>query len=192
MSSDEDDYLSAKYLVETQETTAPKTYSQVRKEREKKAHERHEQNRPRGRRERELEARQAGLSKSLFERAKEDQEAGIASGSNKALSMMMKMGFKPGQSLGRLADDNPQSGGGQSAQASTASLAGAETVPSTSSVSSLSGNSTSISDSTRTPSHASTHDLGDSEEGPQQPHTTHMKVPLPLDEWAGEFLSRSP
>ncbi|KAJ6516048.1 hypothetical protein C8R45DRAFT_1049510 [Mycena sanguinolenta] len=42
----------------------------------------------------------AGLSKSLFERAKEDEDAGLGSG-NKALSIMMKMGFKPGQALGK-------------------------------------------------------------------------------------------
>ncbi|KAI9448275.1 hypothetical protein H4582DRAFT_2107627 [Lactarius indigo] len=46
----------------------------------------------------ELESREEGLSKSLFERA-EDETSGRGS-ENKALSMMMKMGFKPGQALG--------------------------------------------------------------------------------------------
>ncbi|KAF8076206.1 hypothetical protein FPV67DRAFT_1558720 [Lyophyllum atratum] len=50
---------------------------------------------------RELEAREEGLSKSLFERAREEEDAGVSSG-NKALSMMMKMGFKPGQALGKV------------------------------------------------------------------------------------------
>ncbi|PBL02210.1 RNA-binding domain-containing protein [Armillaria gallica] len=54
---------------------------------------------------REVESREEGLSKSLFTRAKEEQEAGIATG-NKAMSIMMKMGFKPGQSLGKT-DDEP-------------------------------------------------------------------------------------
>ncbi|KAK0498471.1 hypothetical protein EDD18DRAFT_1071155 [Armillaria luteobubalina] len=53
---------------------------------------------------REVESREEGLSKSLFTRAKEEQEAGIATG-NKAMSIMMKMGFKPGQSLGKTDDE---------------------------------------------------------------------------------------
>ncbi|KAA1466132.1 RNA-binding domain-containing protein [Dentipellis sp. KUC8613] len=52
---------------------------------------------------REVEAREEGLSKSLFERAAEEEAAGSSSG-NKALAMMMKMGFKPGQSLGKVED----------------------------------------------------------------------------------------
>ncbi|KAF8485004.1 hypothetical protein DFH94DRAFT_624403 [Russula ochroleuca] len=47
----------------------------------------------------ELESRTEGLSKSLFERA-EDDKASSRGTENKALSMMMKMGFKPGQVLG--------------------------------------------------------------------------------------------
>ncbi|KAJ3761652.1 hypothetical protein EV360DRAFT_92898 [Lentinula raphanica] len=60
-------------------------------------------NRVKSRRERELEAREEGLSKSLFDRAKEDSAG--SSGLNKGLSLMMKMGFQPGQSLGRSRDD---------------------------------------------------------------------------------------
>ncbi|KAJ6509984.1 hypothetical protein C8R47DRAFT_1173731 [Mycena vitilis] len=55
------------------------------------------------RRQREVESRTEGLSKSLFERAKEEEDAGLVSG-NKALSIMMKMGFKPGQALGATED----------------------------------------------------------------------------------------
>ncbi|KAJ7781422.1 hypothetical protein B0H16DRAFT_1671686 [Mycena metata] len=54
---------------------------------------------------REIESRTEGLSKSLFERAKEEEDAGLVSG-NKALGIMMKMGFKPGQALGK-PDDHP-------------------------------------------------------------------------------------
>jgi G-patch domain len=101
MSADEDDYLSDKFLTEAGSiSSAPKTYAQIRKEAVKKAQLKNEQNRLKGRRQREVEAREEGLSKSLFERAKEEEDAGI--GGNKALSMMMKMGFKPGQSLGQL------------------------------------------------------------------------------------------
>ncbi|KAF8559001.1 RNA-binding domain-containing protein, partial [Imleria badia] len=45
---------------------------------------------------REEESRQEGLHRSLFERAKQDTE-----GENKALGIMLKMGFKIGQSLGQ-------------------------------------------------------------------------------------------
>ncbi|KAG5637053.1 hypothetical protein H0H81_005965 [Sphagnurus paluster] len=99
---DEDDYLSDKFLLGTVPAAAPpKTYAQLRKEADRKAKLKNEQNRTKSRRQREVEAREEGLSKSLFERAKEEEDAGVSSG-NKALSMMMKMGFKPGQSLGKV------------------------------------------------------------------------------------------
>ncbi|KAG6880288.1 hypothetical protein C0992_000065 [Termitomyces sp. T32_za158] len=101
MSGDEDDYLSDKFLNPESSTSAqPKTYAQLRKEAEKQSRLKNEQNRVKSRRQRELEAREEGLNKSLFERAKEEEDAGISSG-NKALSMMKKMGFKPGQALGK-------------------------------------------------------------------------------------------
>ena len=107
MSTDDDDYLSDKFLTEPSSSSAvPKTYAQIRKEVAKKAQLKNEQNRLKGRRQREVESREEGLSKSLFERAKEEEEAGISTGS-KALSMMMKMGFKPGQSLGRTEETAP-------------------------------------------------------------------------------------
>jgi hypothetical protein len=99
--SDDDDYLSDKFLLDASSTSsAPKTYLQRRKEAERRAKLKNEQNRLKSRRQRELESREEGLSKSLFERAKEEEDAGVSSG-NKALSIMMKMGFKPGQSLGQ-------------------------------------------------------------------------------------------
>jgi hypothetical protein len=100
MSDDEDDYLSDKFLSGLVESSQPKTktYSDLRKEATRKSQLKNEQNRTKSRRQREEEAREEGLSKSLFERAEEEEAAG-ASG-NKALAMMMKMGFKPGQSLG--------------------------------------------------------------------------------------------
>jgi hypothetical protein len=100
MSSDDDDYLSNKFLPDEKTSSSkPKTYSQLRKAAQKKAQSKNEQNRIKSRRQREIESREEGLSKSLFERAKEEEEAGMSSG-NKALSIMMKMGFKPGQALG--------------------------------------------------------------------------------------------
>ncbi|KII95345.1 hypothetical protein PLICRDRAFT_121060 [Plicaturopsis crispa FD-325 SS-3] len=101
-SHDEDDYLSDKFLVETANPPpAPKTYAERRKEAERQARIKNEENRLKSRRQLELESREEGLSKSLFERAKEEESAGLVSG-NKALSMMMKMGFTPGQALGKV------------------------------------------------------------------------------------------
>lgn len=99
--SDNDDYLSAKFLVNPAEiTTTPKTYSQLRKEASKKSQEKNASNQRKSRRQRELESREEGLNKSLIEKAQEEEQAGVGRG-NKALAMMMKMGFTPGQSLGR-------------------------------------------------------------------------------------------
>ncbi|KAH9894268.1 hypothetical protein C8Q73DRAFT_695078 [Cubamyces lactineus] len=104
MSDEEDDYLSDKFLVEAAAATsssssAPKTYAERRKEAQKRAALKNEQNRIKSRRELEREAREEALSRSLFERAQE--EARESGRENKALAMMMKMGFKPGQALGK-------------------------------------------------------------------------------------------
>lgn len=99
MSADEDDYLSDKFLADTPSTSKPSTYSSLRKEAQKKSFLKNEQNKLKSRRQRELESREEGLGKSLFERAKEEVDAGLSSG-NKALSIMMKMGFEPGRALG--------------------------------------------------------------------------------------------
>jgi hypothetical protein len=105
MADAEDDYLSDKFLVEPS-SSAPKTYSQLRKDAARQAKLKSEQDRIKGRRERELESREEGLSKSLFERAKDEDNAGGGTG-NKALSIMMKMGFRPGQTLGTVVDETP-------------------------------------------------------------------------------------
>lgn len=94
MSEDEDDYLSDKFLVEP--TTSAKTYTERRKEALRLSAIKNEQNRKKSQRQLEQEALEEGLNRSLFERAKDEGE-----GSKKALAMMMRMGFKPGQSLGQ-------------------------------------------------------------------------------------------
>jgi G-patch domain len=94
----DDDYLSDKFLTIT-EPQKPKTYSENRKEALRKSLLKDEQNRTKSTRQLELESREEGLSKSLFERAEDDKASGRGT-ENKALSMMMKMGFKPGQALG--------------------------------------------------------------------------------------------
>ncbi|TFK76086.1 RNA-binding domain-containing protein [Pluteus cervinus] len=132
---------------------------QRRKEAEKLAKLKNEQNRTKSRRQREVESREAGLSKSLFEKAKEDEAAGLAE--NKALSIMMKMGFKPGQALGKVeaqdeeepphvsrSSEKQDSGPGGP---STSQASGAEVSP-----------------------------------PPQSKPLPHRAEPLPLNEWAGK------
>lgn len=97
--SDDDDYLSDKFLATTSEPQKPKTYSEKRKEALYNSRLKNEQNRLKSRRQLEIESREEGLSKSLFERAEDEKTSGRGS-ENKALSMMMKMGFKPGEALG--------------------------------------------------------------------------------------------
>ncbi|TFK29303.1 RNA-binding domain-containing protein [Coprinopsis marcescibilis] len=100
----------AAFLTELPDSKAAKTktYSQIRKDAQKRSQVEQERHRLKSRRVLEQESREEGLSKSLFERAKEEEDAGIASGSSKAFSIMKKMGFKPGQSLGApSASDSP-------------------------------------------------------------------------------------
>ena len=103
MSDEEDDYLSDKFLVDSTPaaSSSAKTYTARRKEAQRAAALKNEQNRRKSRRELEQESREEGLSKSLFERAKDEAEQGGGGGASKALAMMMKMGFQPGQSLGQ-------------------------------------------------------------------------------------------
>lgn len=125
MSDAEDDYLADldKFLVASN-TSTPKTYSELRKDAQRRSKLKNESNKLKGRRQRELEAREEGLSKSLFERAKEEEAAGVGSG-NKALSIMMKMGFKPGESLGKA--DNVNAGESEKALSSEASTGSSHT-----------------------------------------------------------------
>ena len=94
----DDDYLSDKFLA-VAEPQKSKTYSEKRKEALRESRLRYQQNRTKSKKQLELESREDGLSKSLFERAEDDKASGRGP-ENKALSMMMKMGFKPGQALG--------------------------------------------------------------------------------------------
>ncbi|KAG1892654.1 hypothetical protein F4604DRAFT_1672625 [Suillus subluteus] len=103
--ADEDDYLSDKFLIQVAAEFVPKTYAQRRQEALKQSRVKNEQNRMKSRRQREQESREEGLSKSLFERAQEEEKA---VGGSKALGIMMKMGFKVGQSLGKTEDSPPK------------------------------------------------------------------------------------
>lgn len=159
MSGNEDDYLSDKFLAASAPSSAqPKTYSLIRKENAKKAQLKNEQNKLKSRRQREVESREEGLSKSLFERAKEEEAAGLGS-SNKALSIMMKMGFKPGQSLG---NTEPVASSSASVPADSTPL-------------------TTIDDATDVDSQPAQTSSSDAIQKGR-----HINVPLPLNEWTGK------
>ncbi|EPQ59596.1 hypothetical protein GLOTRDRAFT_125893 [Gloeophyllum trabeum ATCC 11539] len=167
MAEDEDDYLSDKFLADLNAASSsePKTYSARRKEAEKKAKLKQEQNRIKSRRQLELESREAGLSKSLFERAKEE-EATVGKG-NKALAMMMKMGFKPGQSLGQVHDEPAPEAASVTPERAVSSTPEVE-VKESSAEPSRDG----------TPFESMTRGLGSG--------IKHRTEPLPLNEWAGK------
>ncbi|EJT97615.1 hypothetical protein DACRYDRAFT_102318 [Dacryopinax primogenitus] len=101
MSDEEEDYLSDKFLAQLEaasKKTKPKTYTDLRKEAARISEQKNEAGRKKSRKQLEDEARQEGLNKSLFERAREEkEELGVES---KALNMMKRMGFKVGESLG--------------------------------------------------------------------------------------------
>ena len=157
MFSDEDDYLSNKFLDDEQASSSkPTTYSQLRKAAQKKAQSKNERNRIKSRRQREIESREEGLSKSLFERAKEE-EASMNSG-NKALSIMMKMGFKPGQALGN----------NENVPSSSPLKNDAEDEP----------QETGVTSNSRPTTEETLPDMNI--------HTKHKTEPLPLNEWEGQ------
>lgn len=164
MSDDEDDYLSDKFLIPgPSASSAPKTYSQRRKEQERISALRNEQNRRKSRKQLEEESREAGLSKSLFERAEE--ESSDLGTQNKALAMMMKMGFKPGQSLGQNESQKPSFAPPK------------ETTPPVVYGDEDDKESSSTASGQNTPPHS---------EEQSKPNTRHLVAPLPLNEWSGE------
>lgn len=123
---DEDDFMSDKFLAaaSNEDSKRQKTYSQMRKEAVRKAE---DNGRIKSRAEREKEAREEGLKRSLIFDHNATAAAGPSSrsgsstpalegdkgsstsaqtgskGSSKALDMMLKMGFKPGEALGKRA-----------------------------------------------------------------------------------------
>lgn len=123
----EDDYLSDKFLAEIEQKeqkskqSGVKTYTQLRKEAQRR---KEEKGYIKPRAEREREAREEGLKRNLMtatatsstngpswqaastsESIQDDNQPPPTHSGNKALSMMMKMGFKPGEALGRKIED---------------------------------------------------------------------------------------
>jgi len=110
MSDDEDDYLSDKFLAQLEAASKPqqpKSYTERRKQTLKRSQLLNEHNRKKSRKQMELEAREEGLQTSLIQKAQE--EAKETGKQNKALAIMMKMGFKPGQSLGESHEESSSS-----------------------------------------------------------------------------------
>lgn len=178
MSDNEDDYLSDKFLLEPASTpsSGPKTYSQRRKDAARVAAIKNAQNRKRSRREMEVESREEGLSKSLFERAQEE-EASVGQ-QNKALAMMMKMGFKPGQALGQTEEDQPLD------PVPSSSFTSTNTYTTTTTPRFLAREAENVLE------HGTEESTADGLSGNEKPSVSmskHRIVPLPLNEWAGEL-----
>ena len=110
---EKEDYLSEKFLagIVAQSSSGPKPYAQRRREAQRQSELRNLAGRRKSKKEIErenLEALKEGMGTSLFEREK----LGEVGGPSKAMNMMAKMGFKPGQTLGkqREATSNTESG----------------------------------------------------------------------------------
>lgn len=123
MSDEEDDYLSDKFLASLEapkpSTSSATSYAERRRIAQRESERKRIEGRIKSRRELEEESRREGLSRSLFEKEMEKTagsepgagsknpdgetrvEGGGGSGASKAMSMMLKMGFKPGETLGK-------------------------------------------------------------------------------------------
>lgn len=103
---EEEDFMSDKYLLQAEEESK-KTKAQVSytDRRRKELAESSAKARQKSRAQREEEARREGLERDLLASAGNGASSGIdgapgSQGDNKALKMMLAMGFKPGQELG--------------------------------------------------------------------------------------------
>ncbi|POW15600.1 hypothetical protein PSHT_06985 [Puccinia striiformis] len=95
----EDDFMSDKFLKQITESPSEnnKTYTEKRKRRLIEASTTQQK---RSRAQREIEAREEGLSRNLIQSTSEHQEENAPPESHsKAFQMMLKMGFQPGSSL---------------------------------------------------------------------------------------------
>lgn len=124
---DTDDYLSDAFLTQATSQDAPLSYAERRKQTRRESERKNLQNRKRSRKDLEEEALREGLNKSLFEREQEERASSITANGNKAMSMMLKMGFKVGQPLGKL--DEAALSSGSISNASTAKPVGHRTEP---------------------------------------------------------------
>ncbi len=119
MSESEDDFMSDKFLVDTNKNPLSDSYSTRRSAQQLKSLRAGQAKQLPSLKQREIEQRRAGLATSLFDsdHAEGSNGAGTASGGGggggggggkgKAMEMMMKMGWKIGESLGRRRSPSP-------------------------------------------------------------------------------------
>ncbi|KAI0829450.1 hypothetical protein BC628DRAFT_1314988 [Trametes gibbosa] len=175
MSSDEeDDYLSDKFLLasasaSTSTSGAPKTYAERRRDAQKAAAARSAANRTQSVRERERAARADGLGRSLFERARE--EARESGRENKALAMMMRMGFRPGQALGKGGEGEGEEGGRAAGGGGVEDEGAVEEE---------------ADEEPRRAGIGAKRKLAEVEEEDRKPQIGHRTVPLAINEWQGK------
>ena len=120
-SESEDDFMSDKFLVES----APaRSTQQTYLDRRKAAQKKHLESQPKSLKLREEEKRRKGLETSLFAGVEQDAnkpgESSKPAVGGKAMSMMMKMGWKVGEGLGKKGNDaaeptDPRTGGNDAA-----------------------------------------------------------------------------
>lgn len=118
MSDSEDDFMSDKFLVESPPKASTATYSQRRSIQQLKGLRSVQANNKLSIKQLEEQRRREGLNTSLFDRvtdreegdsAKNGESSGAAVGGGpKAMEMMMKMGWKVGQGLGRKRSASPE------------------------------------------------------------------------------------
>ena len=119
MSDSEDDFMSDKFLVEAPPKASTSTYSQRRSAQQLKGLRSVQSNNKLSVKQLEEQRRREGLSTSLFDRAPEptsgvespkngESSKLAAGGGPKAMEMMMKMGWKVGQGLGRKRSSSPE------------------------------------------------------------------------------------
>lgn len=97
--SEEDDFMSDKFLVDTPKQP-PATYSARRNISTLQSLRKGQANQQKTHKQLEEERRREGLSTNIL-------EAGSSNGGNKALQFMQKMGWKPGEGLGRQRSESP-------------------------------------------------------------------------------------
>lgn len=104
MSDSEDDFMSDKFLVDVPKA-APKTYSDRRNLASLASHRKAQAGQQKTHKQMEEERRREGLATSLFDKAATSSAEG--EGGPKALQFMQKMGWTPGQSLGKQRSESP-------------------------------------------------------------------------------------
>ena len=112
----------------------------------------------------------------MFERAKEEEEQ--HGKQNKAMNMMLRMGFKPGHSLG--SNDSGSHGTGDSDRNTKVQTEVDSSVTVTATTSELHTTSSLLPKAT--PEYAS---QASNEEAPD---SKHRSTPLPVETWIGEYM----